>query len=377
MDLSELGTPCLVLDRGKIDENIRRMREHLSGRGPVLRPHAKTAKCIEVVGRALDDPSSPVAVSTLKEAEYLFEHGIKDILYAVGIAPVKLERVARLREVGADVTIVLDSVEMAGIVGKRGGALGANFPVLIELDCDGQRAGVAPGDPVLVEIGRVLDGEPGTELRGVMTHAGVSYQARTPEAIQAVAARERDVAVESAGALRRAGLPCPVVSVGSTPTAWFAEDLSGVTEVRAGVYMFNDLVMAGLGVCEVDDIAISVLASVIGRQEDRGWVITDAGWMALSRDRGTAGHEVDQGFGLVCGIDGAPLGDIVVTSTSQEHGIVAHRGGGHAAPAKARIGDLVRILPSHACATAAMFDRYHVVDGSTEVVEVWQRVNGW
>ena len=205
MDLSELGTPCLVLDRRKLDENIRRMRERLSGRGPVLRPHAKTAKCIEVVSRALDDPSGPVAVSTLKEAEYLFEHGIKDILYAVGIAPVKLPRVARLREVGADVAIVLDSVEMARVVAARGSELGTEFPVLIELDCDGERAGVPPGDSALLEIGRVLDDGPGTELRGVMTHAGVSYQARTPDDIRRVAARERDVAVESAGALRRAG----------------------------------------------------------------------------------------------------------------------------------------------------------------------------
>ncbi len=377
MDLSELGTPCLVLDRGKLDENVRRMREHLSGRGPVLRPHAKTAKCIEVVGRTLDDPSGPVAVSTLKEAEYLFEHGIKDILYAVGIAPVKLERVARLQEVGADVTIVLDSVEMARVVAARGVELGTDFPVLVELDCDGERAGVTPGDPAFLEIGRVLEDEPGTELRGVMTYAGVSYQARTADEIRRVAARERDVAVESAGALRRAGLPCPVVSVGSTPTAWFAEELSGVTEVRAGVYMFNDLVMAGLGVCEVDDIAISVLASVIGRRDDRGFLITDAGWMSLSRDRGTAAQAVDQGDGLVCGIDGVPVGGLIVTSTNQEHGIVAGRRGGRDAFEGVRIGDAVRILPSHACATAAMHDRYHVVDGTTEVVEVWQRVNGW
>ena len=377
MNLSELGTPCLVLDRGKLDENLRRMREHLSGRGPVLRPHAKTAKCIEVIARALDDPSGPVAVSTLKEAEYLFEHSVKDILYAVGIAPTKLERVAALRGSGADVTIVLDSVETARLVAARGAELGTEFPVLVELDCDGERAGVTPGDPALLEIGRVLDDEPGTELRGVMTYAGVSYQARTADDTRRVAARERDVAVESAGALRRAGLPCPVVSVGSTPTAWFAGDLSGVTEVRAGVYMFNDLVMAGLGVCEVDDIAVSVLASVIGRQADRGFLITDAGWMALSRDRGTAGHVVDQGYGLVCGIDGVPLDDLIVTSTNQEHGIVGRRGGGGVDPGRFPVGSLLRILPSHACATAAMHDRYHVVDGTIEVVDVWRRVNGW
>ena len=135
--------------------------------------------------------------------------------------------------------------------------------------------------------------------------------------------------------------------------------------------------MAGLGVCGVDDIAVSVLASVIGRQEDRGWAIIDAGWMALSRDRGTAGHAVDQGYGLVCGIDGVPLDGLIVTSTNQEHGIVAGRGGRGVALVDVRVGSTLRILPSHACAAAAMHERYHVVDGTTDVVDVWARVNGW
>jgi D-serine deaminase-like pyridoxal phosphate-dependent protein len=167
------------------------------------------------------------------------------------------------------------------------------------------------------------------------------------------------------------------VSVGSTPTAFFAEDLSGVTEVRAGVFLFFDLVMAGLGVCRPQDVAVSVLSSVIGHQRRRGWAITDAGWMALSRDRGTASQAVDQGYGLVCDLAGELLPGLVVQATNQEHGIVADRSGKPVDLTALAIGSTVRILPNHACATAAMFDRYHVTDGSTEVVDVWHRINGW
>src|SRR5207247_3015713 len=130
--------------------------------------------------------------------------------------------------------------------------------------------------------------------------AGDSYSCRSVDAIRRVAARERDSVVACGNALQGAGMACPVVSVGSTPTATFADSFEGVTEVRVGVYVFHDLVMAGLGVCALDDIAISVLGAVIGHRVDLNRVIVDAGWMALSRDRGTAAQRVDQGYGVVC-----------------------------------------------------------------------------
>ena len=118
--------------------------------------------------------------------------------------------------------------------------------------------------------------------------------------------------MRAATRLREAGFDAPVVSVGSTPTAHFAEKLDGVTEVRAGVFVFFDLVMAGIGVCRIEDIALSVLATVNGHRVDKGWTLIDAGWMALSRDRGTAKQPLDQGYGVVCDIDGRPIDDLIV-----------------------------------------------------------------
>ena len=198
----------------------------------------------------------------------------------------------------------------------------------------------------------------------------------TADAIREVAAREREAVVSSAAALRAKGHASPVVSVGSTPTATFADSFAGVTEVRTGVYVFHDLVMAGLGVCALDDIAISVLASVIGHQRDKNWLITDAGWMALSRDRGTAKQKIDQGYGVVCDAAGVPIEDLIVVDANQEHGIVARRDGGVIDFARYPIGTLLRVLPNHACATAAQHSQYRVVDGG-RVTQTWDRFGGW
>jgi D-serine deaminase-like pyridoxal phosphate-dependent protein len=299
--LSDLETPALLLDRARFERNIERMRSHIARwPGVVLRPHLKTAKSLEVAKRVAPN-HGPITVSTLREAEVFAAQGYKDITYAVGIAPDKLARAARLNRDSSRLAIILDSIDAARHVADFAMTEGVLIPTLIELDTDGHRGGVRPDDKALTAIGSVL-AKAGV-LQGVLTHAGGSYNSRSSEELVAYATMERDGAVAAAERLRAAGLPCPIVSIGSTPTALFTRNLEGVTEVRAGVYMFQDLVMAGLGVCEIEDIAISVLTTVIGHQSDRGHVIVDAGWMALSRDRGTQSQPNDCGYGLVCDVE--------------------------------------------------------------------------
>lgn len=372
-DLTTLPTPALLLDEAKMLANIARLRERMARLGVGLRPHLKTCKSVDVARRQLEGAVG-ATVSTLREAEVFFrEGGIRDILYAVGIAPQKVARAAALRAEGCDLTVILDSlVQAEAVVAAPGGAL----PALIEIDSDGHRGGLAPDDGRLVEIGRRLHAA--GALRGIVTHAGESYNVVGHEAHAAFAERERLAAVQAAERLRAAGLPCPIVSVGSTPTAHGAESLDGVTEVRAGVYVFFDLVMAGIGVCSQDDIAVSVLATVIGHQEDRGWILVDAGWMAMSRDRGTATQAVDQGYGVVCDEDGRVHPDLIVRAANQEHGTIALRPGSEATLPRLPVGARVRILPNHACATGAQFDAYHVLPAKAgEALTTWPRFGGW
>ena len=369
-----LPTPCLLLDEDRMMRNVTRLRGRLDRFGVALRPHMKTAKSVEVARRVL---AGPATVSTLKEAEVLAEAGVRDLIYAVGIAPAKLPRVSALRAQGIDLALVLDTVEQAEAVAAQALATGDPIPVLIEVDCDGHRSGVRADDAArLTAIARAL--EPGAVLRGVLAHAGDSYGARGVAELERYAELERAGAVAAAIILRDGGAPCPVVSVGSTPTAHFARDLTGVTEVRAGVFMFFDLFMAGVGVCTLDDIALSVLATVIGHQVEKGWILVDAGWMALSRDRGTARQAVDQGYGVVCDADLRPYPDLIMTDANQEHGILALRPGSGADLPTLPIGSLVRILPNHACATGAQHERYHVVAGGRRASHAtWPRFGGW
>jgi D-serine deaminase-like pyridoxal phosphate-dependent protein len=285
--------------------------------------------------------------------------------------------VIELRRGGVDLAVILDTVEQAEAVALASRTSGEAIPALIEIDCDGHRSGVPPQDiERLVSIGRAL--LQGGELRGVLTHAGGSYAAQGAAALRQAAEAERLSVVSAAEALRKVGLPCPVVSVGSTPTAHHAADLTGVTEVRAGVFVFFDLVMAGIGVCEIDDIAVSVLATVIGHQREKGWILIDAGWMAMSQDRGTSKQDINQGYGVVCDSYGAPFHDLILADANQEHGIVTLRRGSSSVLPDLAIGDRVRILPNHACATGAQHRSYHVVHGKSDIVtNEWERFSGW
>jgi D-serine deaminase-like pyridoxal phosphate-dependent protein len=372
-----LHTPALLVDLAAFDANSARMRESLvRAGGAVLRPHLKTVKSVPAALRMLGGTDAPITVSTLLEAEQFAGAGFRDILYAVGIAPAKLGRVWELRGRGVDLSVILDNIESARAVARSAQASGDPIPVLIEIDSDGHRAGVRLDDSaLLLAIAEALRAG-GAELRGVMTHAGGSYAARSGEEIRAAAARERDAVLSAASILRGNGFAAPVVSVGSTPTALYPAGLAGVTEVRAGVYPFMDLVMAGLGVCRLEDIALSVLATVIGHQRDKGWILVDAGWMAMSRDRGTASQVVDQGYGVVCEADGRPYPDLIMASANQEHGILSVRPGSAAGLPDLPVGSLLRILPNHACATAAQFGGYHVLEGGA-AVDHWPRFNGW
>jgi D-serine deaminase-like pyridoxal phosphate-dependent protein len=374
MRLADLPTPCLVLDRPTLQRNIDTMARAVARHGLALRPHMKTAKSIDVARLALQRSTSGrgtqpgITVSTLAEAEYFVGHGIADILYAVGITPQKLDQVAKLNTTGAEVMVITDDTTMATAIA------GHPMPprVLIEIDTGEARGGLSPDEPALLEIAARL----GPLLAGVMTHAGHSYAGRSPAEMQRIAEQERAGAVRAAERLVAAGHACPIVSIGSSPTALAATSLVGITEVRAGVYMFGDLFQAEIGTNGPDDIALTVLASVIGRRPAQGMLLVDAGAIALSKDRSTEATGNDQGFGALLDINARrSFGRAIIRKAYQEHGVVELDPA--LPPPNLPVGSKVRILPNHCCLTAAAHDSYFVVDGTDTVAAVWPRVNGW
>ena len=380
MTLDELPTPCLILDRTRLEENARRMAGRMSDLGVNLRPHMKTAKSADVAQLATAGHTGGITVSTVAEARYFAGNGFSDILYAVGLTPDKIEALAAIQaQTGARLITITDDPDAAGAIAERAASLKIVLPVRIEADCGGGRAGIWPDDPRLVETAGILDAASHTALDGIMTHAGQSYGCRTVEEIRTVAETERAMAVQAAEALKQAGLPCPEISVGSTPTAAHAAHLDGVTEARPGVYMFSDLTQTELFWGGHENIAVSVLATVIGQRRDIGQILIDAGGLALSKDRSMDAFDSEIGYGLVCDSTGTKLFDgVSIPDAHQEHGILRARTGGTLPFDDMPIGSRVRVLPVHACMTAAMYAGYHVVeDGGEEVVAEWPRASGW
>lgn len=351
--LADLPTPAAVVDRARLERNCARMAARAEALGVRLRPHLKTAKCAEVAALA---GGSGITVSTLEEARWLADRGYRDQTYAVGITPDKL---ASVQAIDAEVAVLTDDVEVARAIAAT------ELRAFVEIDSGQGRGGLAPDDPRLIDCARAL----GARFAGVLTHAGHSYGCRTIEMVADVAEAERAAAVGAAERIRAAGLDCPEVSVGSTPTALHARSLEGVTELRAGVYVFFDRFQQAIGSCGRDDLALSVLASVVSRRDDALWI--DAGTLGLSSERSM--DAFGGGYGEVTAMDGAPFeADLHVDALNQVHGRVVARAG---ALPDLPVGARLRVWPNHACITAAMYDDYAVVEDD-RVVARWPRLRG-
>jgi D-serine deaminase-like pyridoxal phosphate-dependent protein len=374
--LSDLETPCLLLDRDRLERNLAAMREHTSGKGVQLRPHLKTAKSLDVAKLVTGGAPMGLTVSTLKEADYFARAGYRDLLLATPVTPNKLAHAARIMaETGADLILATDSAAVVEVAARFAAERGIRLPFVIEIDCGEHRSGLPAGDLAIVELARAIHASPHLRLRGVMTHAGHSYGTDAVSEVADIARRERDAGVAVAAAIRAAGLPCEIVSVGSTPTVLFAPDFAGVTEVRCGIYMFWDLSQLSRHVCREEDIAVTVLASVISHSKSGRALILDAGALALSKDLGAHRFMPEAGYGLVCDpLTAKPLPGLAVANVHQEHGTVPV--GDAAWFDRLPVGSLVRILPNHACITCAAYEAYTVVRGG-EVVDKWPRINGW
>lgn len=376
MKLSDAETPRLLLEPDRLQRNIDQMAARCVELGVTLRPHLKTPKSVHVAKRAVPNTTSPVTVSTLKEAEYFAKGGYTNILCAAATTRTKIAHAHAIqKDTGAGVLLVADSVETVQAADARASELGAQLEFLIEVDCGEHRSGVRPASNELTKIAEALAAAPSLSLRGVMTHAGHSYAHDAHEELAKVAEAERLAAVGSAAALRKAGHDSAIISVGSTPTVLHAAHLDGVTEARAGVYLFQDLAQYSKGICALDDIAVTVLATVIGHSRAGKALVLDAGALALSKDISANAFLPDVKYGYVCdALTVEHFKGLSVQDVYQEHGMVP-------VPDESwferlPIGSQVRVMPNHTCMTCAAYDAYDVVENG-EIVDSWQRINGW
>lgn len=369
--LYDLDTPAALVDADRVQRNCARMRGRAADLGVALRPHVKTHKCVPAARLQVGGRAGSITASTLAEVRRLGPAGFRDVTLAVPLAPSRAEQAVQLRRDLDRLGVLLDHPDTLAELERVSQQRRVRMEVLLKVDCGYHRAGVDPRGELAVSMARRLAGCDWLQFGGILTHAGHAYACSDRDAVLEVARQERDVMVALADRLRDAGLDVPCVSVGSTPTACVVDDLTGVDEIRPGNYVFFDAFQAGLGICDLTDVAFSVLTTVVGRHPGRDALVVDAGALALSKDAGTG----RDGYGVACSADGQWIWtDLRVDSLSQEHGVLIASDG--LGPSDHPVGEKLRILPNHSCLAAALHDRYHVVRDEA-VVDRWSPVRGW
>jgi D-serine deaminase-like pyridoxal phosphate-dependent protein len=375
--MSELQTPCLLLDLDIMQRNIASMANRTRHLGVALRPHIKTPKSIPVALALQAAGAQGFTVSTLKEAEYLFSAGLDDVFCAVPADARKALRAVSMLRAGRSLSLMVDGLDAALQIADIAALHKVVIPLWIEIDVDHHRTGISATCSAFDELISLVDSHAALRLSGLMSYGGASYHCLTTSDVIGLTERHRQALLVAAARAEKAGVARPRLSFGSSPAVLHAESLAGIDEVRCGIYIFQDLFQAGIGSCHISDIALSVLATVVSHGSGLNRFTIDAGGVALSKDRSTQGRAFDAGFGLICNVDtGKPVGDLQVSAVSQELGLVSSRDGRAIDLRAFPIGSRVRVLPNHADMTAAAHEEYHVLKQG-ELGEVWPRKNGW
>ncbi len=367
----DISTPACLVDRRVLERNLDRMAERARALGVSLRPHVKTHKCVEVARLQQERGARGFTVSTLPEAAALFAAGFDDLTWAFPLSPAKIAPALDLSRAGT-LRLLVDDAATFDALERAAGKRGARPRAWLKVDCGYHRAGVDPAGSQGAALARRMAASTSVVFDGLLTHAGHSYGAHDSQERAAIAAAERDVMVRFATRLRDDGVEVPAISIGSTPTMTIVDHLTGIDEARPGNYAFFDLMQAGLGSCGVEDVALSILATVVSHPEGEERAVIDAGALSLSKDDGPAQGVWSGAMGGVCPdpAAGPPDPTLRLESLSQEHGVIRpDRPGG--LRGRLPVGTRVRVLPNHSCLATACFDRMHVVEGGA-MVETWK-----
>jgi len=355
MHYRELSTPAVVIDLDAVEQNLDRMAAYCRGHNLSLRPHTKTHKTLEVARMQLERGAFGLAVAKVGEAEVMAQSGTKQILVAHPIfGQEQLGRLCRIaREI--DVLIAVDNEETAKAISRAAVQHGCTLGILVEFDAGFRRCGLPPG-PACTRLANTIEKLPGTSMRGLMTYFGNIWGTEEERRVQVAAAAS---AVEqSLEAFHTAHMPLEIVSGGSTPAAAFSHQIPGLTEIRPGTYVFNDMNTYYQGACRLVDCAVRVLTTVISTAVE-GQAVIDAGSKTLSQD--TLGSGPMKGYGYIVEEPSVPLFRL-----NEEHGYLDV-----SQSRRFQIGELLTVIPNHVCTCINMHDEVFVTRNE-QVIGSWK-----
>ncbi len=373
MEMETIKTPSLIVDFARMKRNSERISDRAKELNINFRPHLKTHRCLEIAKIQTEKTFGGIMVSTLSEAHFFSKNGFSDIIYGVPVERGKFSEVIEITRNTEKFAVLTDDLETVGLLNETAKSEDVKLNVFVKIDVGYHRCGVEPRTKEAFEIPQRIADSSNLNFAGILTHAGHSYHANSAEKLLEIAHEERDKMRKHAENLRRKGLEVPIVSVGSTPTFSAIDNLDGISEFRAGNYIFFDAFQATLGSCKFSDCALTVLAAVVHRDSARQKIVVDAGAVALSKDRGAVEFDKNCGYGIVYDLEGNDL-NLRVESLSQEHGEISVLD--EKVFNQLKVGSRVRILANHSCLTALQHSHYHILDDG-KIVDKWEINRGW
>lgn len=345
VDPATVETPVGYVDLTRVRANADRIATYAADHGLGWRPHIKTHKSREIAEIQLAAGARGLTVATLREAEVMAALTDDLLLAYPPVGEAKLARLVGLPE-ALDMKVALDSEEVLRPLADVSAAARRKVGVLVEQDVGLGRVGLqTPAD--VVALARRCEDLEGVDFRGVMFYPG-HIRMRTDDQSSHLEELSSHVA-ETLSALDDAGLAAEIVSGGSTPTLWRSHEVAGLTEIRSGSCIYNDREALDVGAADPDDLAYTVLATVVSTAVP-GRAVVDAGSKALAKEsRGEGG-----GFGILL-----DRPEVRVLSLSEEHGVLDLAD----TDWTPRIGERVRIVPNHVCVSVNLHDHILAADG--------------
>ena len=362
----DVETPHILLDYERLQANIRLIQNIADARGVNLRPHIKTHKCLEIAQRQINAGAVGITASKVDEALVFIEYGVRSVTVAYPLVVAsKLDRlIAAAHAHNADLRLIVDSPAGVNAIACAAEKHQKQIDVFLKIDVGLHRCGLTEGDRHMVGLVQSIVQAADLNFVGLLSHAGHTYGAEDMGAARNIAQEECETMMRVRAKLEGAGIDVAEVSVGSTPGTLASDSYDGITEIRPGNYVFMDRMPLRLKLIEPNQIALSVLATVVSQNAD--YFIIDAGSKTLSSDQGAHGMAGMEGFGLAYPADQFEDKDyeMIVAKLSEEHGFVTRKG------LDLEIGAQLRIVPNHACVVANLLDTYAVLkDG--HITEQW------
>ena len=358
----QIEKPTLVLDVEKARRNLHRMAEKAKNQQVRFRPHFKTHQSAEVGEWFRPEGVTAITVSSVDMASYFASSGWQDITIAFSV---NLRQVQAIRELAARIHLEL-LVESAETVDFLQEYLAAPVDVWVKVDSGAGRTGLAWNEfGAIAGLVKQVGKSSRLHLRVILTHAGHTYQAKSPDEIRRLFGESVERMIQTRHGLQAAGLGMVEVSVGDTPGCSLSERFGEISEIRPGNFVFYDAEQYAMGSCAAEDIAVALACPVVAKHTERGEAVVYGGAIHLSKDWMVEGGRMTHGMiALPKGAQdnrwGNPLPGAYVDRLSQEHGLL-HLDGEDLA--KLRIGDLVYVLPVHSCLTVQVMGEYLTLEG--------------